>query len=84
MSNDQWKIGLGECDCDDAVCTTVKGDRSLHSHKLGNCHHPDGTHHRIHSSKEKIHCPKCNGGLKPALNCHVHSKSCCTKCEWGR
>lgn len=84
MSNDQWKEGVGICDCDDAICTTVKSDRSLNSHKVGNCHHPDGTHHTIHSSQEEIHCPKCNGTLKSSIDCHVHSNRCCTECEWGR
>jgi len=84
MSNDQWKVGLGECDCDDAYCSTVKGDRSLYSHKLGNCHHPDGTHHQIRSSKEETNCQKCNAPLKASLGCHVHSNQCCSKCDWGR
>jgi len=84
MSNEDWEKGKGICDCDDSICTTIKGDRSLHTHLKGNCHHPDGTHHSIRSSKEEILCPKCKGDLKPALNCHVHTKSCCTKCEWGR
>ena len=82
MSNEDWKVGVGICDCDDAVCTTVKGDRKLHSHKDGNCHHPDGTHHLTKKSGEN-NCQKCNAPLKPSLSCHVHKNSCCTKCEWG-
>ena len=84
MSNDQWKEGIGICDCDDTICTTVKSDRSLNSHKVGNCHHPDGTHHGIRSTKEGTNCEKCNAPMKPALGCHVHSNQCCTKCDWGR
>jgi len=84
MSNEDWEKGKGLCDCDDSICSTIKEDRSLHTHLKGNCHHPDGTHHTIHSSKEEIHCPDCNGDLKPALGCHVHSISCCTKCGWGK
>jgi len=83
MSSEDWEKGKGECDCDDEICSTIKGDRSQHTHLKGNCHHPDGTHHLIHSSKQE-HCPKCEGDLKPSLNCHVHSESCCTKCDWGR
>ena len=78
----EWEIGVGICDCDDTICTTVKGDRKLHSHKEGNCHHPDGTHHIIRSKGEGI-CQKCNAPLKPALGCHVHSNQCCSKCDWG-
>ena len=84
LSNKGWEQGVGECDCVDEICTTVKGPRSLHSHKDGNCHHPDGTHHPIHSSQEETHCPKCNGPLKSAIDCHVHSNRCCKECGWGR
>ena len=84
MSNEDWEKGKGICDCDDAICITVKSDRSLNSHLRGNCHHPDGTHHTIHSSQEETHCPNCNGLLKSATGCHAHQKACCTKCEWGR
>ncbi len=77
LSNKGWEQGVGECDCIDEICTTVKGPRSLHSHKDGNCHHPDGTHHPIHSSQEETHCPKCNGSLKSAIDCHVHSNMFC-------
>jgi len=84
MSNEDWEKGKGICDCDDSICITVKSDRSLNSHLKGNCHHPDGTHHIIHSSQEETHCPNCNGLLKSATGCHAHQKACCTKCEWGR
>jgi len=81
MSKEDWEKGKGICDCDDSICITVKSDRSLNSHLKGNCHHPDGTHHTIHSSQEETHCPNCNGLLKSATGCHVHSNQCCTKCE---
>ena len=83
MGNEAWKVGVGICDCDDAICHTIKGDRKLHSHKEGNCHHPDGTHHSIKKSGED-NCQKCNEPLKSSLGCHVHSNQCCTKCDWGR
>ncbi len=81
---EEWKQGVGDCDCIDEICETVSGARSLHSHKDGNCHHPNGTHHPIHSSKEEIQCPKCKGKLKSGARCHVHSEVCCSNCNWGR
>ncbi len=84
MVNEEWKIGLGTCECVDEICETVSGDRSSYSHKDGNCHHPNGTHHRIHTSQEE-HCPKCKNKLKPtSMTCHVHPKVCCSNCDWGR
>ncbi len=84
MSSEDWKKGFGSCDCNDDICETVSGDPSTHSHLKGNCHHSDGTHHPIHSSKEETNCPKCNGPLKSAVGCHVHSSQCCAECEWGK
>ena len=72
------------CNCTDEICETVKGSRELHTHKDGSCHHPDGTHHPIHSTTEETHCPKCNGQLKSSVGCHVHEHQCCKECEWGR
>ena len=84
MSKDQWAEGFGLCDCTDDICETIKGPRSTHSHKKGNCHHSDGTHHPIHSSHAETQCPKCEGHLISAASCHVHPSQCCSKCEWGR
>ncbi len=76
---------MGEmCNCTDEFCEVLKGSSSLHTHKDGSCHHPDGTHHPIHLTVEETHCPKCNGSVKSSVGCHVHENQCCKECEWGR
>ncbi len=40
-----------------------------------------------HGSKQITdykHCPRCEGGVQPAENCHAHTRICCKTCDWGR
>lgn len=46
-----------------------------------------GTFKSKHGSKQLSdydNCPKCQGIIQPAENCHAHQRLCCKTCNWGR
>lgn len=46
-----------------------------------------GTFKSKHGSKsitEYKHCPRCEGIVELAENCHAHTRLCCKTCNWGR